>query len=54
MKEFVLERTSLFSQEYSISDKRKFQAAHEIMALFVFRNLILQSRMHSHPVGLDV
>ena len=27
---------------------------HEIMALFVLRKLILQTRMHSHPVGLDV
>ena len=33
---------------------RLFEPAHEIMALFVFRKLILQTRMHSHPVGLDV
>ena len=30
------------------------EPAHEIMALFVLRKLILQSRMRSHPVGLDV
>ena len=30
------------------------EAAHEIMALFVLRKLILQTRMCSHPVGLDV
>ena len=28
--------------------------SHEIMALFVLRKLILQTRMRSHPVGLDV
>ena len=31
-----------------------FEPAHEIMALFVLRKLILQRRMYSHPVGLDV
>ena len=34
--------------------KSLFEPAHEIMALFVLCNLILQSRMHSHPLGLDV
>ena len=28
--------------------------AYEIMILFVLRKLILQTRMRSHPVGLDV
>ena len=28
--------------------------AHEIMALFVLRKLILQTRIRSHPVVLDV
>ena len=32
----------------------KFEPTHEIMALFVLRKLILQTRMHSHSVGLDV
>ena len=27
---------------------------HEIIVLFVLRKLILQMRMRSHPVGLDV
>ena len=27
---------------------------HESMALFVLREHILQTRMHTHPVGLDV
>ena len=31
-----------------------FEPSHEIMTRFVLRKLILQTRMHSHPVGLDV
>ena len=31
-----------------------FEPSHEIMALFVLRKLILQTRMHSLPVELDV
>ena len=31
-----------------------FEPPHEIMALFVLPKLILQMRMHSHQVGLDV
>ena len=31
-----------------------FEPCHEIMVLFVLRKPILQSRMRSHPVGLDV
>ena len=31
-----------------------FESCHAIMVLFVLRKLILQSRMRSHPVGLDV
>ena len=30
------------------------EPSHEIMVLFVLRKLILQNRMRSHPVGLDV
>ena len=30
------------------------EPAHEIMALFVLRKLILQTSMRSHPMGLDV
>ena len=33
---------------------RLFEPCHEIMVLFVLRKRILQTRMHSHPVGLDV
>ena len=33
---------------------RLYEPAHEIMVLFVLRKLILQTRMRSHPVGLDV
>ena len=31
-----------------------YEPYHEMMALFVLRKLILQTRMRSHPVGLDV
>ena len=34
--------------------KTENESAHEIMALFVLRKLILQTRTRSHPVGLDV
>ena len=30
------------------------EPSHEIMILFVLRKLILQMRMRSHPMGLDV
>ena len=30
---------------------KKIEPSHEIMALFVLRKLILQTRLHSHPVG---
>ena len=30
------------------------EPSHEIIALFVLRKLILQTRIHNHPVGLDV
>ena len=32
----------------------QYEPRHEIMALFVLRKRILQLRMHSHPVGLDI
>ena len=32
----------------------KFEPSHEIMVLFIHLKLILQIRMRSHPVGLDV
>ena len=31
-----------------------YMRCHEIMVLFILRKLILQMRMRSHPVGLDV
>ena len=34
--------------------KQNIEPSHEIMALFVLCKLILQMRMRSHPVGLDV
>ena len=38
----------------TLSDETINEPAHEIMALFVLHKLILQKRMRSHPVGLDV
>ena len=35
-------------------DHYRNEPAHEIMVLFIVRNLILQTHMCSHPVGLDV
>ena len=32
----------------------EYELAHEIMALFVLRKFILQTRIRCHPVGLDV
>ena len=32
----------------------KNEPAHEIMVLFVLRKIILQMRMRSQPVGLDI
>ena len=28
--------------------------SHEVIVLFVLHKLVLQTRMHSYPVGLDV
>ena len=39
---------------YVNNETQRFKPCHEIMALFVLRNLILQTHMHSHPLGLDV
>ena len=36
------------------SSGRLNEPAHEIMALVVLRKLNLQTRMHSHPVGLYI
>ena len=38
-----------FSRHYLLNEP-----FYEIMVLFVLRKLILQTRMRSHPVGLDV
>ena len=37
----------------SLFNANTFEPAHEIMVLFVLRKLILQTRMRSHPVGLE-
>ena len=40
--------------ELDKSNKMTYEPCHEIMALVVLRKLILQTRMRSHPEGLDV
>ena len=40
--------------QWQVWRKRKNESSHEIMVLSVLRKLILQTRMGSHPVGLDV
>ena len=40
--------------EISVFHWKAYESSHEVMALFVLRKLILQTRMRSHPVLLDV
>ena len=43
------------ASKHLLCDSRTInEPCHDIMALFVLRKLILQTRMRSHPVGLDV
>ena len=37
-----------------MENQTTFEPAHDIMVLFILRKLILQTRMPSHTVGLDV
>ena len=50
---FCMMRLSLIHVSNVIHTIRIFEPTHEIMVLFVLRKLILQTRMLSHPVGLD-
>ena len=43
----------VFACAWTNRESKKFEPSYEIMALFVLRKLILQTRMRSHPVGLD-
>ena len=36
------------------SDNKNHKSSHKFKGLFVLRKLIFQTRMRSHPVGLDV
>ena len=40
--------------EWFILYQHPFEPAHEVMALFVLLKVSLQTRMRSHPVGLDI
>ena len=46
--------TVIFSGVRMFSNFTVFEPSLEIMALFVLRKLILQTRMRSHLVGLEV
>ena len=47
--------SALFAKfPFRVCKNELFEPSHEIMALFVFCKLILQMRMRSHPVELDV
>ena len=49
---FVVHEQTNNKTETAVS--RLSEPSHEIMVLFVFRKLILQTHMRRHPVGLDV
>ena len=51
---FVMKKTDSQQIGWNYCQENTIEPFHEIMALFVLRKLILQTRMHSHPVGLDV
>ena len=55
-KQILTERHSNLGPRICQMSRRivQYELSHEIMALFVLRKLILQTRMRSHPVGLDV
>ena len=47
-------KQKLASKQLLCDSRTINEPCHDIMALFVLRKLILQTRMRSHPVGLDV
>ena len=52
-----LDQDAESEQEEDVEGKHykiTIEPSHEIMVLFVLRKLILQTRMRSHPLGLDV
>ena len=54
ISKFLWPSFRLYCPAYTDCVLLEFEPAHEIMAFFVLRKLILQTRMRSHPVGLDV
>ena len=51
---FLIYTKSLLMHRGNLNIKCTFERCFEIMVLFVLRKLILQTRIHSRPVGLDV
>ena len=54
LKLHCLNNSAIFSGFCIFQITTVFEPSHEIMVLFVLHRLILQTHMHSHPVGLDV
>ena len=51
LKNFIAGRkVSLICRFYTVASKSTTEPSHEIMVLFVLHKLILQTRIHSHPV----
>ena len=48
------DRWQLYCSSCLSSHLSLFEPSHEIMALSILHKLILLTRMHSHPVGLDI
>ena len=54
MLQLYLSSTAARESPNHIPVHSNISATHEILALFVLRKLILQTRMRSHPEGLDL
>ena len=50
----VMRESEILVSYLALNYDNSTEPTHEIMALFVLRKLILQTRMRSHPVELDV
>ena len=51
---FFSDYQSIINHNDRRDNQLPFEPCHEIVVLFVLRKLILQTRMRSHPVGIDV
>ena len=51
---FAIDKKTKKKKRKKKQTNKTYEPAHEIMAFFILRKLILQTRIHSHPVGLGV